>query len=93
MSAWRAMGDSHSPAAAREVLTDAQRADETVLLGVRLADGMPLADVPPERRAEVAGLVADGLVDGPAVVRDRRIRLTLRGRLLADAVVRRLVSG
>ena len=36
----------------------------------------------------MAGLVADGLVDGHAAVRERRVVLTLRGRLLADTVVR-----
>jgi oxygen-independent coproporphyrinogen-3 oxidase len=43
-------------------------------------------------RRAVAGLVADGLVDGPAAVRDRHVRLTRRGRLLADTVVRRLLG-
>ena len=43
-------------------------------------------------RSAVAGLVADGLLDGPAAVRERRVVLTLRGRLLADTVVRRLLG-
>jgi len=37
----------------------------------------------------VAGLVADGLVEGRDAVRGRVV-LTRRGRLLADAVVRAL---
>ena len=81
-----------SPAAAREELTAEQRADERVLLGVRLVDGLPIADVPESGRREVAGLIAEGLIDGPAAVAERRLRLTLRGRLLADTVVRRLVD-
>jgi hypothetical protein len=40
----------------------------------------------------VAGLVAEGLIDGRAAVAERRVRLTLTGRLLADTVVRRLVG-
>jgi oxygen-independent coproporphyrinogen-3 oxidase len=36
--------------------------------------------------------VAEGLVNRRAAVRDGRLVLTLRGRLLADAVVRRLVG-
>ena len=83
---------SGSPAAAREVLTDDQRADERVLLGVRLADGLPIAALSPRAAHAVAGLVADGLVDGPAALAERRVQLTLRGRLLADTVVRRLVD-
>jgi putative oxygen-independent coproporphyrinogen III oxidase len=81
-----------SPAAAREVLTDEQRLDEWVLLGSRLVDGIPVSGLPSVGRRAVAGLVADGLVDGPAAVRDRHVRLTRRGRLLADTVVRRLLG-
>jgi hypothetical protein len=36
--------------------------------------------------------VADGLVDGRSAVADRRVVLTLRGRLLADTVVRHLLG-
>ncbi|HET9022379.1 MAG TPA: radical SAM family heme chaperone HemW [Ornithinibacter sp.] len=81
-----------SPAAGRETLTPAQRHDEAVLLGVRLREGLPVASLDAIGHEAVAGLVADGLVDGLAAVRDRRVVLTLRGRLLADAVVRRLLG-
>ncbi len=81
-----------SPAAGRETLTEAQRHDEEVLLGVRLREGLPLDRLDDLGHEAVAGLVAEGLVDGPAAVRDRRVVLTLRGRLLADGVVRRLVG-
>jgi len=37
-------------------------------------------------------LITDGLVDGRAAVRERQVRLTRRGRLLADTVVRRLLG-
>lgn len=81
-----------SPAAGREVLTDAQRHDEAVLLGVRLRAGLALEVLDEPGRAAVAGLVGDGLLDGAAAVRDRRAVLTVRGRLLADTVVRRLLG-
>ncbi len=87
------LGDGVTPAAGREVLTDDQLYDETVLLGVRLAEGLDLDRLRPEGRRAVAGLLVDGLVEQRAAVRDRRVVLTLRGRLLADAVVRRLVLG
>jgi putative oxygen-independent coproporphyrinogen III oxidase len=80
-----------SPAAARETLTDEQRHDEDVLLGVRLAEGMPFERLDPGGRPAVAGLVAEGLVDD-AAAREDRVVLTLRGRLLADTVVRRLLG-
>jgi len=81
-----------SPAAGRELLTAEQRYDERVLLGIRLVDGLPIDDLRPEGRSAVAGLIADGLVDGPSALRPRRVVLTLRGRLLADTVVRRLLG-
>jgi len=81
-----------SPAAGRELLTDAQRYDERVLLGIRLVDGLPIDDLRTEGASAVTGLIADGLVDGPSALRPRRIVLTLRGRLLADTVVRRLLG-
>jgi oxygen-independent coproporphyrinogen-3 oxidase len=39
----------------------------------------------------VAGLIADGLVEPAAALRGTVV-LTLRGRLLGDAVVRRLLT-
>ncbi|WP_229661719.1 radical SAM family heme chaperone HemW [Phycicoccus endophyticus] len=86
------LGTGESPAAAREVLTAEQRRDETVLLGVRLREGLALERLDPAGREAVAGLVAEGLLEGDAAVRDRRATLTLRGRLLADTVVRRLLG-
>ena len=86
------LGSGASPAAGRETLTPEQRHDEEVLLGVRLRDGLPVSVLDADGRAAVAGLVSDGLVDGRAAVRDRRVVLTRRGRLLADAVVRRLLG-
>jgi putative oxygen-independent coproporphyrinogen III oxidase len=83
--------DGVSPAAGRETLDDATRRLERVLLGVRVRDGLPLDELAREKRPEVAGLIADGLVE-PADALRGRVVLTLRGRLLADAVVRRLVD-
>jgi oxygen-independent coproporphyrinogen-3 oxidase len=80
-----------SPAAGRETLTRDQRHDEEVLLGVRLRQGLPIERLDALGHEAVAGLVAEGLVDGRAA-RDGRVVLTLRGRLLTDAVVRRLLG-
>ena len=86
------LGAGRSPAAGREQLTPGQRHDEEVLLGVRLREGLAVDRLDEAGRAAVAGLVADGLLDGSTAVRDRRAVLTLRGRLLADTVVRRLLG-
>lgn len=81
---------SDSPAAGRERPDDGSRMLERVLLGSRLSDGLAIDDLP--RREAIAALIADGLVDPGAALRERRLRLTLRGRLLADAVVRALTG-
>jgi putative oxygen-independent coproporphyrinogen III oxidase len=80
----------HSPAHAREVLDAEQAHAERVLLEVRLADGLDLAVLDPAGRRAVAGLVADGLLDGRRALAGRAV-LTLRGRMLADTVVRALL--
>ena len=86
------VGSRQSPAAGRELLTDDQRYDELVLLGVRRADGLDVDALAPQGRSAVAGLIADGLVQGRPALSDRRVVLTRQGRLLADTVVRRLLG-
>lgn len=80
-----------SPAAGRERPDAAARALESVLLRSRIREGLPVAEVSSARRPAVAGLIADGLVEGADALRGR-IVLTRRGRLLADAVVRTLTD-
>ncbi|WP_462417764.1 radical SAM family heme chaperone HemW [Kytococcus sp. Marseille-QA3725] len=84
--AWAQRLAEGSPAAAREVLTQEQVTEERVMLGIRRREGLPLAAVPEAGRAAVAGLIADGLVEGAPVIRESRLVLTRRGRLLADRV-------
>lgn len=84
--AWAQRLASGSPAAAREVLTPEQVTEERVMLGIRRREGLPVEDVPDAGRQAVAGLVAAGLLEGAPAVRDRRLVLTRRGRLLADRV-------
>jgi len=80
----------HSPAAGRETLDDATREMERVLLTSRIREGLAVDSLVPDARREVAGLIADELIE-PRAALAGRIVLTLRGRLLADAVVRRLL--
>lgn len=91
-AAWAQRLAEGSPAAAREVLTDEQRSDEDLLLGVRLREGLPTDRLTADGRRAVAGLVADGLVDGRSAI-GGRVVLTRRGRLLADTVVHHLIAG
>jgi coproporphyrinogen III oxidase-like Fe-S oxidoreductase len=79
-----------SPAAARELVPPADRRVERVLLETRLASGLPAPLLDAEGRAAAEAMVDEGLVDEPAW-RGGRVVLTLRGRLLADLVVHRLL--
>ena len=80
-----------SPAAGRETLDARTRHVEDVLLRSRIVDGLPTEVLDASGRSAVAGLIADGLVEGANAIAGR-IVLTRRGRLLADAVVRRLLD-
>jgi putative oxygen-independent coproporphyrinogen III oxidase len=85
VDAWAAAAHAgRVPAAGHEVPTPSQRRTERVLLGIRLAEGLPVETV--EVPGGIPALVDDGLVE----VRGGRIVLTRRGRLFADLVVRRL---
>jgi oxygen-independent coproporphyrinogen-3 oxidase len=79
-----------SPAAGRERLTPEQRRTEAVLLGLRLAEGLPLAAAATSAQAAQAA-ADDGLLDAAALARGVA-RLTLDGRLLADHVARELLG-
>ncbi len=68
-----------------EVLTEHERSVETVMLGTRMREGLSVTTTDP---AVVEELAMQGLVH---VVGDAMV-LTDRGRLLADAVVRRLLE-
>ena len=80
-----------SPAAGRERLTAGERAEEEVLLRVRLVEGLPVEVLDGAARRTLAEQERRGLVDADALARGWVV-LTRDGRLLADAVVRDLVS-
>jgi oxygen-independent coproporphyrinogen-3 oxidase len=80
-----------SPAQDSELLDDADRALETVMLGLRLREGLPLTALSDIARARAADAVARGLLE-PAAHAAGRAVLTDRGRLLADALVRDLTD-
>ncbi|GAA1867900.1 radical SAM family heme chaperone HemW [Myceligenerans crystallogenes] len=91
-----ALESGRSPGAGRELLTGDEAYLERVMLGVRLAEGLALSALRPAGRRAVAGLVARGLLEGASALGAGggapRAVLTLRGRLLADAVVRDLTA-
>jgi oxygen-independent coproporphyrinogen-3 oxidase len=79
-----------SPAQAREVLDAETQRVERVLLETRLRAGLPMDVLDEAGRAALPAQVERGLVE-PDGLTGGRVVLTLRGRLLADAVVRDLL--
>ena len=86
-----------SPGAGIETLSAAEQAEERIMLGVRLSTGIRYTEgidttdrvALAERRRVTMELVSDGLIE-PANLAAGRIVLTLKGRLLADTVIRAL---
>jgi coproporphyrinogen III oxidase-like Fe-S oxidoreductase len=85
----RHVAEGTSPALAREILTPEDRRVERILLELRLSDGVPLEILTDRGRKAAEQAATDGLLDP---LTTDRATLTLRGRLLADAVVRDLVD-
>ncbi|WP_082109949.1 radical SAM family heme chaperone HemW [Demequina phytophila] len=82
------LAEGASPEAEGEELAGEDLRLEQVMLRLRLSEGIPAQLV--EGRAEaVSRLIADGLLDGAAALRGT-LKLTRRGRLLADLAVRAL---
>jgi putative oxygen-independent coproporphyrinogen III oxidase len=83
-----------SPAAGREQLDSDTAALERILLESRTSEGMSIEQIKklqPGSEAAISQLIADGLIEGPEAIAGKLL-LTLKGRLLADAVVRALSS-
>jgi oxygen-independent coproporphyrinogen-3 oxidase len=85
----RRLAAGHSPAAARERLTAAMRRMEEIMLRARLAEGLPLSLLSATAQAHAERLLGDCLLD-PSAYAAGNVVLTVRGRLLADAVIRDL---
>ena len=79
----RAVAEGVAPVAGEEWVDETGRELERVMLGLRTRDGIEREGLP---EVAVQALEEEGLLDAS----DSRVRLTAEGRLLADAVVRRL---
>jgi oxygen-independent coproporphyrinogen-3 oxidase len=83
-----------SPAAGREQLDSKTAALERILLESRTSSGMSIEQIKklqPGSHLAISQLIAEGLIEGPEAIAGKLL-LTLKGRLLADAVVRALSS-
>ena len=87
-SATSAGHEQPTPISGSEVLDTTERAEERLLLGLRVRDGLHLDDVPPIDPRALEDVVGLGLVDATA----ERLRCTDRGWLLLDAAVHRLLD-
>ena len=68
--------------AAHEQLTGEQVAAERVQLAIRRREGVERREISPAKEKEIDALVNEGLL----LVEDERVKLTRRGRLLANAI-------
>jgi len=80
-----------SPGQAREVLSQAERETERIMLETRLAAGVPVSALGPAGLRAAKAAAVDGLTDARSLGAGRVV-LTRRGRLLADAVIRGLTG-
>jgi putative oxygen-independent coproporphyrinogen III oxidase len=89
------LAGGQSPAAGREVLSTQDRQVERIMLELRLSDGLSIDYLSKPAQAEAHAAAEAGLLDPHAIAgvngEHGRCVLTPRGRLLADAVIRRLV--
>jgi oxygen-independent coproporphyrinogen-3 oxidase len=88
------LAEGDSPAAGRETLSERTRLEERVLLEIRICDGLSIylaKQVNKDASKLIAGFIADELVDAKAAI-GGVLKLTLKGRLLADSLVRQLLA-
>ena len=81
------LAEGRSPEQEREQLDASTRHVEDVMLRLRLRDGLPADRVIDDNQLAITRAVDGGLLDRASYEKGRLV-LTLRGRLLADAVVR-----
>lgn len=85
-AAWAANVQSGQTTPEREQLDADDRRHESIMLGLRLREGLPLNVLTEKSRAEATQIVGEGL----ATIQEDRLVLTDEGRLLADGLVSRL---
>ena len=83
-----ALQRGESPVEGREILDDAMIHEERVLLQLRLATGLEVSELMRTERERLPGFMADALL----ITHTNSVVLTRQGRLLADKVVRDLLS-
>lgn len=81
---------SESPMQEEEILSEAERSREEIMLLIRLATGLPRTGLD-SRQAEIVALYIESSDIDPAAWSQGTLVLTQQGRLIADRIVRELV--
>jgi oxygen-independent coproporphyrinogen-3 oxidase len=82
---------SNSPSAGSEILSEADKEIESVMLRIRMREGLALAELTDSQRVALDSFYQRGLFIAEAW-HDGRGVLSLEGRLLADQIVREVLS-
>ncbi len=86
-----AIARGESIEASSEILSDANKRDEKIMLMIRMRDGLRREDLTQGERTIVEEYVKAGAIDEKEWLSSRLV-LTVAGRLIADRIVRDLVS-
>jgi oxygen-independent coproporphyrinogen-3 oxidase len=76
-----------SPIQEREVMSDTQLLDESVMLNIRMREGLSFENLKPHQLERLASYRESGFIE----ISQERIKLTPAGRLIADRIVREIV--
>lgn len=90
----KALAAGELPILDSEEVSSIAQLEERAMLELRLRHGLPIEvirNLNSDSAKAVAGLMADGLLDASSAIAGRAV-LTLRGRLLADLVLRKLLG-
>jgi oxygen-independent coproporphyrinogen-3 oxidase len=85
-----ALFSGRSPEQEREVLSDEQRSDESIMLSIRMRQGIELRNLTASQQNRVAEYSRTGHLDSKKW-NEGVLQLTPKGRLIADRIVRELV--
>lgn len=88
------LGENSIPSTDLEELSETEQLEERAMLGLRLRTGLDLDVVRklnPQSSKPISELVAEELLDGREALHGRAV-LTLKGRLLADLVLRKVLG-
>lgn len=76
--------------AGEEILSESAKSDERIMLGIRLREGLARNELNDIQEEVVAKYIASQAIDQSSWDKGR-LTLTLKGRLIADRIVRDLV--